>query len=92
MSIVSSSPFSMVTTSSMGSISLVFHNDEDIIESLNAPDYPWDDMHHRSYFSPHDAFSPENPSNPFSIETKDFIPPGHVDWFKNPISTPDTFE
>lgn len=59
----------------MGSSSLVFHYDEEILEALNAPDYPWDDMHHRSYFSPHDAFSPQNPSNQFSIETKDFLPP-----------------
>jgi hypothetical protein len=26
------------------------------------------------------------------VETKDFIPLGHIDWFKNPIPTPDTFE
>jgi hypothetical protein len=27
-----------------------------------------------------------------AFETKDFIPPRHTDWFKNPIPTPDAFE
>ena len=26
------------------------------------------------------------------METKDFLPSGHIDWFNNPIPTPDTFE
>jgi hypothetical protein len=30
---------------------------------------------------------------PFTrVETKDFIPSGPIDWFNNPIPTPDVFE
>jgi hypothetical protein len=28
----------------------------------------------------------------YVIKTKDFIPPGPIDWFKNPISASDAFE
>ena len=28
----------------------------------------------------------------YAVETKDFIPPGTIDWFNNPIPTPDAFE
>lgn len=31
----------------------IFHYDEDIMEAMNTPDYPWDDMHHRAYFLPY---------------------------------------
>jgi hypothetical protein len=27
-----------------------------------------------------------------TIETKDFIPPGHIYWFNNPIHAPNAFE
>ena len=27
-----------------------FNNDEEILEALTTPEYPWDDMHHRSFF------------------------------------------
>ena len=30
----------------------IFHSDEDIMEALTDPDFPWDDMHHRAYFLP----------------------------------------
>ena len=29
-----------------------FSNDEEILEALTALEYPWDDMHHRSFFLP----------------------------------------
>jgi hypothetical protein len=49
-------------------------------------------MHHRSFFLSQEAFQPNKDTHVYAIETKDFIPPGHVDWFKNQIPTPDTFE
>jgi len=58
----------------MGSSSLVFHYDEEILEALNAPDYPWDDMHHRSYFSPHDAFLLRIPPTSFPSKPRIFYP------------------
>ena len=45
-------------------------------------------MYHRSFFLPEELLSQ---SDQFSVETKDFIH-GKVDWFKNPISAPDTFK
>ena len=65
-----------------------FCNDEEILEALIAPEYPWDDMHHRSFFIPE---GPMSLSDQFSVETKDSIH-GKVDWFKNPIPSPDAFE
>ena len=47
-----------------------FNNDEEILEALTAPEYPWDDMHHRSFFLPEELVSQ---SDQFSMETKDFI-------------------
>ena len=65
-----------------------FRNNEEILESLTTHKYPWDDMHHCSFFLPEERVSQ---SDQFSVETKDFIH-GKVDWFKNPIPTPDSFE
>ena len=65
-----------------------FSNNEIIIEALSAPDYPWDDMHHCSFFVPDE---PLLSSDQYSFEAKDFIH-GKVDWFKNPIPTLDAFE
>ena len=65
-----------------------FSNDEEILEASTALEYPWDDMHHRSFFLPEELVSQ---SDQFSMETKDFIH-GKVDWFKNPIPAPDSFE
>ena len=65
-----------------------FRNDEEILEALTALEYPWDDMHHRSFFLPKELVLQ---SNQFFVETKDFIH-GKVDWFKNPIPTQDAFE
>ena len=65
-----------------------FNNDEEILEALSTPEYPWDDMHHHSFFIPDE---PPSSSNQYSVEAKDFIH-GKVDWFKNPIMAPDSFE
>jgi hypothetical protein len=69
-----------------------FHCDEDILEELNTPDYPWDALHHRALFFPQEAFMPPNQHPIYAVETKDFIPSGHIDWFNNPIPAPDAFE
>ena len=45
-------------------------------------------MHHHSFFLSEELVSQ---SDQLSVETKDFIH-GKVDWFKNPIPTPYTFE
>jgi hypothetical protein len=43
-------------------------------------------------FFPQEASKPPNPHPIYAVKTKDFIPSGHIDWFNNPISTPDAFE
>lgn len=30
----------------------IFHSDEDIMEAMTTPTYPWDDIHHHVYFLP----------------------------------------
>jgi hypothetical protein len=40
----------------------------------------------------HNAFQPSTNAPICTIEGKYFIPYGHVDWFKNPIPTPEAFE
>jgi hypothetical protein len=69
-----------------------FHCDEDILEELTTPDCPWDALHHRSLFLSQEAFTPPNQHPIYAVETKDFIPSGHIDWFNNPIPAPDAFE
>ena len=88
---MSSSTDPLISSSTKGPLDLslcCFNNDEEILEALIAPEYPWDDMHHRSFFLPEELMSQ---SDQFSVETKDFIH-GKVDWFKNPIPAPDAFE
>ena len=88
---MSSSTDPLISTTNDGPSDLslrCFNNDEEILEALTAPKYPWDDMHHCSFFLPEVLVSQ---SDQFSVETKDFIH-GKVDWFKNPISVPDAFE
>ena len=65
-----------------------FCNDEEILEALTTLEYPWDNMHHRSFFLPKELVSQ---FDQLSMETKDFIH-GKVDWFKNPIPAPDAFQ
>lgn len=57
------------------------------------PEYPWDAMHHRSFFLPKKMFVPtsERTHDICTIESKYFLSPGKVDWFKNPIPTPNPF-
>jgi hypothetical protein len=69
-----------------------FHCDEDILEELTTPDFPWDPLHHRALFLSQDTFVPPSQNSIYAIETKYFIPSGHIDWFNNPIPAPDTFE
>jgi hypothetical protein len=35
-----------------------FHCNEDILEELTTPDFPWDPLHHRVLFLSQDAFAP----------------------------------
>jgi hypothetical protein len=37
---------------SLDYIDIVFPSDEDIIEAMTGPEWPWEDMHHQSYFLP----------------------------------------
>jgi hypothetical protein len=69
-----------------------FQCDEDILEEMQCPDSPWDALHHRALFLPQEALMPPSHNPIFAVETKDFIPSGTVDWFKNPIPAPDAFE
>jgi hypothetical protein len=54
--------------------------------------YPWDAVHHCALFFPQEASTPPNQHPIYAVETKDFIPPGPIDWFKNLIPAPDAFE
>ena len=52
---MSSSTDPLVSTINDGLSNLSLHcfrNDEEILESLTALEYPWDNMHHRSFFLP----------------------------------------
>jgi hypothetical protein len=69
-----------------------FHCDEDILEELTTPDFPWDPLHHRALFLSQEAFTPPKQNPIYAIETKYFLPSGHIDWFNNPIPAPDAFE
>ena len=80
---------SATTPSSTDLTTQTFRTDEEILEALTAPEYPWDDMYHRSYFLLDESSS--NTTTQFAVESKDFLPP-KVDWFKDPIPAPDAFE
>jgi hypothetical protein len=69
-----------------------FHYDEDILEELNTPDYPWDALHHRALFFPQEASMLPNQHPIYTVETKDFIPSRHIIWFNNSIPAPNSFE
>ena len=67
----STNPLISSSTDSPSKLSLrCFNNDEEILEALIASEYPWDDMHHRSFFLPEDLLSQYDQ---FSVETKYFI-------------------
>jgi hypothetical protein len=72
--------------------SRILHCDEYILEELTTPDFPWNVLHHRSLFLSQEAFHPPTQTSLCAIKTKDFIPPGHIDWFNNPILSPNAFE
>jgi hypothetical protein len=69
-----------------------FQCDEEILEELQHPDSPWDTLHHRALFLPQEASMPPSQNPIYAVETKYFIPSGPIDWFNNPIPTPDAFE
>jgi hypothetical protein len=69
-----------------------FQCNEEILEELQRPDSPWDALHHRALFLPQESLMPPSHNPIFTVETKDFIPSGTIDWFNNPIPTPDAFE
>ena len=57
---MSSSTDPLVSTITNGPSDLFlrcFHNDEEILEALTSLEYPWDDMHHRSFFLPKELVS-----------------------------------
>jgi hypothetical protein len=70
----------------------IFHCDEDILDELTTLDCPWNVLHHRAFFLSQEAFDPPSQDSICAIETKDFIPSGHIDWFNNPIPALDAFE
>ena len=70
---MSSSIDPLISTSNDSPSNLSLHffsNNEEILEAMTTPEYPWDDMHHRSFFLPEELVSQ---SNQFSMETKYFI-------------------
>jgi len=69
-------------TSDDPSFSFIFQYNEHILESMTTPHFPWDSMHHWSFFLEKGSFQPCIDTHVYTIETKDFIPRWHVDWFK----------
>jgi hypothetical protein len=61
-----------------------FYRDEDILEELTTPDYPWDALHHRSLFLSQESFMPPNQHPIYAIENKDFL---LEDWLLSLMST-----
>jgi hypothetical protein len=62
------------------------------LEELNTHDFPWNVPHHRALFISQEVFHPLDHASLCAIETKDFIPPGLIHWFKNLIPSPDAFK
>jgi hypothetical protein len=56
-----------------------FHYDEDILEELTSPNFPWDPFHHKALFLSQEAFQPPTQGPIYSIKTKYFIQLGHID-------------
>ena len=55
---MSSSTDPLVSTTNDGPSDLslrCFRNDEEILKSLTAPEYPWDNMQHPSFFLPEES-------------------------------------
>jgi hypothetical protein len=72
--------------------SLHFQCDEEILEELQCPNFPWDALHHRALFFLQEALMPPSHNPIYAVETKYFIPSGTIDWFNNPIPALDAFE
>ena len=72
--------------------SRIFHCNKYILEELTTPNFPWNALHDRALFLSQETFYPPSQASICVIETKDFIPSGHIDWFNNPIHAPDAFE
>jgi len=70
----------------------IFQYDEDILEELTTPHFPWNALYHRACFLSQEAFHCPIQTSICTIETKDFIPSGNIDLFNNPIPTPYAFE
>jgi hypothetical protein len=64
----------------------IFQYDEDILEAMTTPNYPWDAMHHRSFFLSQESFQPCLDTHVCVIETKYFIPPDM--WIGSRIQSP----
>ena len=61
---MSNSTDPLVSTSNDGPLDLslcCFHNDEEILEALTTPKYPWNGMHHCSFFLPEQLVSQSDP-------------------------------
>lgn len=56
----------------------IFHSDEDIMEAMTTPNYPWDDMHHCAYFLPHQTH------DQYVVESNEFIH-DEVGCFNHPL-------
>jgi hypothetical protein len=69
-----------------------FHYDEDILEDLTKPDFPWYTLHHRVLFPSQQAFTRPNQNPIYTFKNKYFLPSRHIDWFNNPIHSLDSFE
>lgn len=61
------------------------------MEIITSPNYLWDDFHHRSYYLPQETTLSLS-SHQFTIEAKEFIPYGLIDWLHNQIPTLYVFE
>jgi hypothetical protein len=57
----------------------IFHCKEYILEELTTLDCPWNTLHHRALFLSWEAFQPPTQTSICAVETKGFIPSGHID-------------
>ena len=60
----------MIASSPQELTSLSFWSNEEILESLIEPEFPWDNMHHRAYFIPKEPIILCPSLDQFSIESK----------------------
>jgi hypothetical protein len=52
---------------------------------MTTPDYPWDEIHHLSFFLHQEALQLVPSLGMCTLEAKFFMPHGHINWFKHPI-------